>query len=274
MKLRGYFKTVFFVFKQNLTEVVEDFNPIDNDTWIYIRGGSVSNKCAGPLAASSSFVFTEASSQRVIKSTRIRLEPNSTLQFSMSIGCGGAYLTDTIAVEYSLDDTTWNPVQSACRLGDRGCTPYQFQSSYRYDEFPHWRRVTYFYPVALGGAVFVRWRQTGSGFSTSKIWAIDDIYMGSACPMGCYGHGQCLGGGKCRCDPGYSGPMCKTVTDSFRTTLRDTFDTSISPALWSLVVGGTISSGCGVISSGNSLYFNTQSNRQAITVDLDTTQAR
>ena len=35
-------------------------------------------------------------------------------------------------------------------------------------------------------------------------WALDDIYVGEACPDMCHGRGDCKGG-HCECDTGYVG---------------------------------------------------------------------
>ena len=39
-------------------------------------------------------------------------------------------------------------------------------------------------------------------------WALDDVYIGEACPRFCSGHGLCQYP-RCRCDQGYGGSYCE-----------------------------------------------------------------
>lgn len=39
-------------------------------------------------------------------------------------------------------------------------------------------------------------------------WALDNVYIGPLCQDMCSGHGTCVKGTHCNCDPGYSGPNC------------------------------------------------------------------
>lgn len=54
-------------------------------------------------------------------------------------------------------------------------------------------------------------------------WAIDNIYIGPQCEEMCNGHGSCVNGTKCICDPGYSGPTCKVSTKN-PDFLKDDFE--------------------------------------------------
>lgn len=49
--------------------------------------------------------------------------------------------------------------------------------------------------------VNIRWWQQGGGGSS---FALDDVYIGVACPKLCQGHGTCREG-RCFCDSGYKG---------------------------------------------------------------------
>lgn len=69
-----------------------------------------------------------------------------------------------------------------------------------------------------------RWYQ---GFypagSQPVTWAIDNVYIGPQCEEMCNGHGSCINGTKCICDPGYSGPTCKISTKN-SDFLKDDFE--------------------------------------------------
>lgn len=54
-------------------------------------------------------------------------------------------------------------------------------------------------------------------------WAIDNVYIGPQCEEMCNGHGSCINGTKCICDPGYSGPTCKISTKN-ADFLKDDFE--------------------------------------------------
>lgn len=69
-----------------------------------------------------------------------------------------------------------------------------------------------------------RWYQ---GFypagSQPVTWAIDNVYIGPQCEEMCNGHGSCINGTKCICDPNYSGPTCKICTKN-PDFLKDDFE--------------------------------------------------
>ncbi len=61
--------------------------------------------------------------------------------------------------------------------------------------------------------------------------------------------------------------------------MKDTFsgaaaEGGLSPAVWSLVQGGSVADGCAPVVSGRSLVFSGPGLRQATTVDLDLRNAR
>lgn len=61
----------------------------------------------------------------------------------------------------------------------------------------------------LRSSVRFRWYQ---GFYSSgtapATWALDSVYIGPQCQSMCNGHGVCVRGTHCSCDPGFSGPDC------------------------------------------------------------------
>lgn len=58
--------------------------------------------------------------------------------------------------------------------------------------------------------------------------------------------------------------------DSGYLDLTDNFDTGINNSLWQLIEGGQQGSQCGVFSPGYALYFNGNTNRQAVTKNMNT----
>uniref|UniRef100_A0A3P9KTY4 Reelin n=1 Tax=Oryzias latipes TaxID=8090 RepID=A0A3P9KTY4_ORYLA len=103
-------------------------------------------------------------------------------------------------------------------------------------------------------------------------WALDDIYIGQQCPNMCHGHGWC-DHGHCRCDDGFSGTDCQPSSPLSSSILSDFESQDALLATWQEVIGGEVVSpdmGCGVISSGSSLYFSKAGLRQLVSWDLDT----
>lgn len=59
-------------------------------------------------------------------------------------------------------------------------------------------------------------------------------------------------------------------SDIVSSKLEDDFDPGIDATQWASITGGTATTGCGVVSAPNALYFNGSSTRDAITKDLIT----
>lgn len=70
-----------------------------------------------------------------------------------------------------------------------------------------------------------RWYQ---GFfpagSNPPTWALDNVYIGPQCQDMCNGHGACVGGSHCVCDPGYSGPDCSLPDTPNPDFLKEDFE--------------------------------------------------
>lgn len=257
--------------------MVENFNPINADAWTFYRGSSIgSSVCYSPNYAPS-LQFFGTSNERSLLSGNILLSAGAIIQFSMVMGCNSSFTYNkAIQLQYSTNSgTSWQSVQNICRVGTT-CVPVTFASSYYSDGFRTWKRVTLALSSSISiatGPVQFRWIQQTPVYA-NEYWAIDDIYIGSNCSSGCNGHGKCVGSENCKCDVGYSGPTCSVVRDSLRTTFQQSFESAISPNDWLLVVGGHVGQDCGVIATGNSLVFNGAVQRQAVTVDMDTRNAK
>ena len=117
-----------------------------------------------------------------------------------------------------------------------------------------------------------RWYQ--SSYSSDFTWAIDNVYIGAACPNLCSGHGQCRSnatrtGLVCDCDAGFGGVDCQP-TAPLATELLEPFENEASlKKNWASYEGGAIGTTCGVLASGNSLYFTRPGHRAAETKDMD-----
>lgn len=73
----------------------------------------------------------------------------------------------------------------------------------------------------------VRFRWYQGFFSTGSApptWALDNIYIGPQCQDMCNGHGACVGGTHCVCDPGYSGSDCSEPDTPNPDFLKEDFE--------------------------------------------------
>lgn len=78
----------------------------------------------------------------------------------------------------------------------------------------------------------VRFRWYQGFFSTGSApptWALDNVYIGPQCQDMCNGHGACVSGTHCVCDPGYSGSDCSVPDTPNPDFLKEDFEgTSIN----------------------------------------------
>lgn len=74
-------------------------------------------------------------------------------------------------------------------------------------------------------SVRFRWYQGFfSSGSAPPTWALDNIYIGPQCEEMCNGHGACVGGTHCACDPGYSGSDCSAPDTPNPDFLKEDFE--------------------------------------------------
>ncbi|PIO39300.1 hypothetical protein AB205_0206060, partial [Aquarana catesbeiana] len=200
----------------------------------------------------------------------------------INVGCTtDSNSDDPVRLEFSRDfGATWHLLLPLCyssssHLNSLCTTEHHPSSTYYAGTMQGWRReVINFGKLHLCGTIRFRWYQ---GFYPTAMkpvtWAIDNIYIGPQCEEMCNGHGSCINGTKCICDPGYSGPTCKVSTKN-PDFLKDDFEGQLESDRFLLVSGGKPSRKCGILSSGNNLFFSDEGLRMLMTRDLDLSLAR
>ncbi|KAB0400461.1 hypothetical protein E2I00_006454, partial [Balaenoptera physalus] len=200
----------------------------------------------------------------------------------INVGCStDSSSADPVRLEFSRDfGATWHLLLPLCyhssgHVSSLCSTEHHPSSTYYAGTTQGWRReVVHFGKLHLCGSVRFRWYQ---GFypagSQPVTWAIDNVYIGPQCEEMCNGHGSCINGTKCICDPGYSGPTCKISTKN-PDFLKDDFEGQLESDRFLLMSGGKPSRKCGILSSGNNLFFNEDGLRMLMTRDLDLSHAR
>uniref|UniRef100_A0A671L3B4 Reelin n=1 Tax=Sinocyclocheilus anshuiensis TaxID=1608454 RepID=A0A671L3B4_9TELE len=125
-------------------------------------------------------------------------------------------------------------------------------------------------------SVRFRWYQGFySGGAAPPTWALDSVYIGPQCQNMCNGHGVCVRGTHCSCDPGYSGPDCSVPDVPNLDFLKEDFEGGVLESeYFKLMSGGKPSRKCGITTSGNHLFFSEDGLRMLETLDLDLSNAR
>ncbi|XP_051890268.1 reelin isoform X1 [Pristis pectinata] len=216
-----------------------------------------------------------SSSMRYVETQSMQIGASYMLQFNLVMGCGKPFtlhVDNQISLEYSTNHgLTWHLVQEECFPSMPSCQEFTSASVYHSSEFPQWKRVTVpLQQKTWSSATRFRWSQ--SYYMVQDEWALDDIYIGQQCPGMCNGHGWCHNG-LCSCDPGYRGSSCKPEVMLPSTVTCDFENEAVMKNDWQEVIGGQIvkpEEGCGIISSGSSLYFSENGKRQLVSWDLDT----
>ena len=206
------------------------------------------------------------------------------LQFHARFGCSGTTPEDAaLSVEQSSNSgQQYKAVLPRCTFGSTGCQTYGMllSETLRPWSQPDWRRFTLALPAtSLGTAEVARfaWHPANGAFS----WALTGIYVGSDCPLGCSGHGNCTASG-CVCDAGFvktADGTCAAGTPGFATSLLEDFESgTMDPARWAQYGGGVpmtkSSSPCRhSIAGGRGFVFYYNTDRLLETVDLNLTAA-
>ncbi|XP_033017519.1 reelin isoform X1 [Lacerta agilis] len=263
-----------------------DFGPKE-DNWFFYPGGNIGLYCPysskGAPEEDSAMVFVSNEvGEHSITTRDLNVNENTIIQFEINIGCTtDSSSADPVKLEFSRDlGATWHLLLPLCYssssyLSSLCSTEHHPSSTYYAGTTQGWRReVIHFGKLHLCGLVRFRWYQ---GFypaaSQPVTWAIDNVYIGPQCEEMCNGHGSCVNGTKCICDPGYSGPTCRISTKN-PDFLKDDFEGQLESDRFLLVSGGKPSRKCGVLSGGNNLFFNEEGLRMLMTRDLDLSQAR
>ncbi|XP_064807239.1 reelin-like isoform X2 [Oncorhynchus masou masou] len=237
--------------------------------------GHVQPYCQHDWTLSFSGEPSPGSSIRYVETQSMQIGASYTLQFSLVMGCGrdpSPHIDTQVRLEFSTNHgLTWHLVKEACLPGMPSCSEFTAPSVYHPSEFTDWRRITLPLPHrAWSSATRFRWIQNYYG--EQDEWALDDIYIGQQCLQMCHGHGWC-DHGHCRCDEGFSGPDCQASSPLSSSILSDFESQDGLLAVWQEVIGGEVVTpdmGCGVVSSGSSLYFSKAGLRQLVSYDLDT----
>ncbi|XP_078717259.1 LOW QUALITY PROTEIN: reelin [Lampetra fluviatilis] len=201
--------------------------------------------------------------------------PTHLLQFSLSMGCGAETLDSSVRLEFSTDQgRSWNLLLSECLPGECEGPHQPHRTVYPAHSYTGWSRVTVPLPlVAVSPWTRFRWSLEHAGNGTA--WAIDNVYIGPACPELCSGQGQCTDSG-CLCDAGFSGEACEETSRVLPPFLSESFQTPPLPGLSSFlsVAGAQVGFVCGVLATGKSLVFSKDGPRHLLTTHLDSSTAR
>ncbi|XP_005995356.1 reelin isoform X2 [Latimeria chalumnae] len=251
-------------------------NLVENTQSLGFYLGNIQPYCDHEWTLSFTGDSKSTSSTRYVETQSMQIGASYMLQFHLVMGCGQKFtphVDNQVRLEYSTDHgLTWHLVQEECLPSMPSCQEFTSASIYHPTEFTRWKRITVPLPQkAWSSATRFRWSQ--NYYLTQDEWALDNIYIGQQCPNMCNGHGWC-DHGICRCDQGYQGPECQPDAPLSSTVVSDFETTDSLLSDWQEVTGGEIvkpEQGCGVISSGSSLYFNKDGRRQLVSWDLDTT---
>ncbi|MGH0173039.1 UNVERIFIED_CONTAM: hypothetical protein FKN15_001929 [Acipenser sinensis] len=238
------------------------------DSWLFYPGGNTGLYCPylkGALEDDSAMVFvSNEAGEHSITTRDMDVSENTVIQFEFSRDFGA----------------TWHLLVPLCHGGSRLnslCSTEHHPSSIYYPGTTQgWRReLVHFGKLRLCGSVRFRWYQGFyAGGTPPTTWALDNVYIGPQCEDMCSGHGACVNGTHCECDPGYSGPTCKTSSTANPDFLTEDFEGSLDTGLFVLVSGGKPSRKCSILSSGNNLFFSEEGFRMLVTTDLNLSNAR
>ncbi|CAK8675621.1 unnamed protein product [Clavelina lepadiformis] len=216
------------------------------------------------------------------------------IQFKIKVGCADVInecsQNFSVRLEYRKNPfDAWRLVRDECFPDSpisSSCTPFMHHKASIYTPQRTWSRVTIPLDNVESETTQLRWYQEG-GAPAEYSWALDEIYVGEACPGYCNGHGRCITGPTCICDPGFKGSSCSHPHHP--TMIRDFKDhfelpTPIEvraaralgatlPKNWELIEGGEMGfGGCGSLRPygfGRTVYFSRCGSRLLQTVEMD-----
>ncbi|KAG7169873.1 Reelin-like, partial [Homarus americanus] len=216
----------------------------------------------------------------------LQASESTMIQFDIKVGCSeeGVSPSTKVELQYSTDHgKTWKLVHQLCAPPQVECDAFHLPTTYTAAVTPGWTRVTTTLPkITVGESTRLRVVEAPEdvagkgggrgrgGTSRGDSWAIDNLFVGDACPWMCSGHGYCYNN-SCRCDEGYFGPYC-VPAEVLPCELLDTFSQpDLQPSLWRHSHGSEVTKRCGVLVSDTALVFFKDGLRMATTIDLDMT---
>uniref|UniRef100_A0A3Q2U7U2 Reelin n=1 Tax=Fundulus heteroclitus TaxID=8078 RepID=A0A3Q2U7U2_FUNHE len=266
--------------------VIDTFEEGPNEeNWLFYPGGNTGLYCpyqkAGLEEDESAMVFISSElGEHSITTRDIDVNENTIIQFEINVGCTTeSSSAHPVRLEFSRDfGATWHLLVPLCAGGPQPsslCSTELHPASVYFPGTTHgWRReLIHVGKFRLCGSIRFRWFQ---GFfspgSAPPTWALDNVYIGPQCQDMCNGHGACVSGTHCVCDPGFSGPDCSLPDTPNPDFLKEDFE--VDAEHFTLLSGGKPSRKCGIMSSGNHLFFSEDGLRMLVTSDMDLSNAR
>eukprot|EP00054_Salpingoeca_dolichothecata_P030277 m.244800 g.244800 ORF g.244800 m.244800 type:complete len:4694 (-) comp26631_c0_seq1:49-14130(-) len=209
------------------------------------------------------------------------------LQFDINLKCNNTPTEENFAVSlsYSTDyGRNWNALHPACQpISDSSCNSWRLLEGnlLSSSQVSQWARVTLDLPTTWEQAR-LRWHVTSN--AEVGAWAMDNVFVGYGCPLGCSGHGRCLGTG-CVCDVGYvlntteSGTCVPDPAQPRPSLFKVDFDGSNGLSdnfvafSGALILDDDAEGSCGSLGTDRAVQVRGDSSRKLATVDLDTRNA-
>uniref|UniRef100_A0A8B9J9J5 Reelin n=1 Tax=Astyanax mexicanus TaxID=7994 RepID=A0A8B9J9J5_ASTMX len=264
------------ILSENFEGGAQDLN------WLFYPGGNIGLYCPYQktgLDEDSAMVFVSSElGEHSITTRDIDVSENTIIQFEINVGCTAeSSSSNPVRLEFSRDfGATWHllvPLCAGSPTPSSLCSTELHPASIYYPGTTQgWRReVIHFGKLRLCGSVRFRWYQ---GFYSSgtapPTWALDNVYIGPQCQDMCSGHGVCVRGTHCECDPGYSGPDCSVQESPNPDFLKEDFEGgALDSEHFRVLSGGKPSRKCGIMTSGNHLFFSEDGLRMLETTDMD-----
>ncbi|MGH0173041.1 UNVERIFIED_CONTAM: hypothetical protein FKN15_001931 [Acipenser sinensis] len=204
--------------------------------WLMLANEGMEKNETFCTASPSAMTFGKSEGDRFAVTRDLTVRPGYTLQFKLNIGCMVHFSASApVLLQCSHDaGRSWSLVREGCYPASPGVRGCEGSSR-------ELREPSVFYAGDFEHKTRFRWIQESTVHKNAPPFALDGVYISEPCPNHCGGHGDCISG-VCFCDMGYS--------------------------------GGQVGSGCGTLSDGKALYFNSSGRREARTVPLDTTNTR